>query len=151
MHSCQKIGPALAANKASDPRLLSGLEQAIATASSTGGPSFKFEENGKQFQLSKKGDKWRFCFRSSVQKRPFKLDAVTYTDLNQKNFTHFYLNLCYSSGKPDIAILVTRDLNILCGLPTRCQFYGDKTSSRTKPIFRAPIGRRNFSFSRRGG
>jgi len=108
-------------------RGLSGLEQAIATASSTGGPSFKFEENGKQFQLSKKGDKWRFCFGSSVQKRPFKLDAVTYTDLNQRNFTHIYINLCYSNGKPDIAIPVTRDLNILCGLPTK-----DANPTRTK-------------------
>jgi hypothetical protein len=116
----EEIGPALAADKASDPKLLSGILQAMATASS-GGPSFKFEQNKQgQFQLTKKNNKWRFCFEASVPKPVDHTNITSYTPLRER-LEPFVLKPVYKpNGEPAISMLVRRDINFVCGAkPTK--------------------------------
>ena len=113
--SDEQIGPALSTDEASDPKLLSGVLQAMATASNAG-PSFKFEQNNPgRYQLTKKDNKWRFCFQASVQKQHPYADVLTYSRLSKK-FTPFYLQPVYKpNGEPAVSMLVTSDVNFVCG------------------------------------
>ncbi len=111
----EKIGPALKLEKASDPKLLTGVLQAMATASSGSGSSFKFEQNKQGgFQLTKKSNKWRFCFQTSLPKPVPNWDVGTYIPLSEK-LEPFSLRFGYYPNQTPISMRVTRDVNFVCG------------------------------------
>jgi hypothetical protein len=82
--SADSFGPVLTEEQASDPKLLAGLVQAAAAAS-TGG-SFTLQPatingvvNKTKFQLSKPGGKWQFCFGPPPQ-QPYPESGYTILD-----------------------------------------------------------------------
>jgi hypothetical protein len=99
------IGPVLTRKEASDPELLSGLAQAIATAQSGDGPSLTLQgiksidgrTSSSQFRLRKPGTKSAgFCFKRKVQPYPRNVDYTV--SRIQKGVQPLHIPLAFAHG-----------------------------------------------------
>lgn len=125
--SAAQFGPELTLEQARDPKLLSGLAQAIATASSGGGSSLslsKVKGSSSQYQLNKGGSTWRFCFKTSRLKQPYEEIAYTFSERPSPKY-NFPLHLAYGSAEAIETVKLNK--THICGSPTQ-----DSNSSGAK-------------------
>lgn len=108
------FGPDLSRREASQPVLLAGLAQSLATASGTGGSSFSLKKSAKKgtYQLSLPGSKPRFCFTSGFLRHSDR-SGITMSQLNRIERKPIDVPLSYSNREASVQIHLEREF--YCG------------------------------------